>query len=155
MFENFNIIFRTNIINQCWTCQGKKSIRWGRVNRKLLLLVGRRYNIGFKKFQAKNLYYFNKLRKRWTLIASSCFEKNGKFFDIKILKKKNRKKMKKKKKRALIMMTLILPMSWNLETLVKENGPTSLKGKLIDKLVLGVVRIVKHVWPRGLTSKIM
>ncbi len=51
----------------------------------------------------------------------------------------------KKNKRALIMMTLILPMSWNLETLVKENGPTSLKGKLIDKLVLGVVRIVKHV----------
>jgi hypothetical protein len=56
----------------------KSKIWWGRVNCKFLL-VGWRY-IGFKKFQAKSLCYFNKIRKLWTLIASSLFGKFGNFF---------------------------------------------------------------------------
>jgi hypothetical protein len=63
-------------------------------------------------------------------------KKLANFFDIKILKKKKKKEKKTKKKWALIMMTLISTHELKLGNPSKRNGPISLKGKLIDKLVL-------------------
>lgn len=100
----------------------KSKIWWGRVNCKFLL-VGWRY-IGFQKFQAMSLYYFNKLQKPLTLIASSFFWKIWQFFWYQKFGKK-----KRKKKGSLTMMTLILPMSWNLKTLVKEMALVPLKAR--------------------------